>query len=243
MIILDFINQQMLTFKIQNCSFLKEDPMIIVHHLNHSRSHRILWLLEELGVEYEIKSYQRDPETLLAPPELKTVHPLGRSPVITDGEVTVAESGAITEYLVNKYGRGRWKGTDPLKYTYWLHFAEGSAMFPLVLTLIFNKIESSSVPFFIKPVIAGLCTRVRKGFIHPNLKTNFAYIESELSKSEWFAGDEFSAADIQMSFPLEAAAVRATAFLGPKSLSFVEKIHQRPAYQRAVERGGTFQIL
>ena len=220
--------------------------MITLHHLNNSRSQRILWLLEELGLEYEIKRYERDKKTMLAPPDLKKVHPLGKSPVITDGDLTIAESGAIIEYLVNKYGNGRLKpqagSTELLRYTYWLHFAEGSAMSPLLLTLIFNKIESSPAPFFIKPILKGISAKVKSSFINPNLKNNFDYIESELAKTTWFAGNEFTAADIQMSFPMEGGDARG-GMLGPKSKEYLSRIHARPAYKKALERGGEYSIL
>jgi len=219
--------------------------MITLHHLNNSRSQRILWLLEELELQYEIKFYQRNKETMLAPPELKAVHALGKSPVITDGGNVIAESGAIIEYLINKYGNGKFKpvsGTpEALKYTYWMHFAEGSAMPPLLLTLIFNRIDSAPVPFFIKPIIKKVTSQVRSGFINPNVKNIFDFIEGELAKSEWFAGNEFSGADIQMSFPMEAGAVRA-GNMGPKSKAFLEKIHSRPAYQKALALGGEYKI-
>lgn len=218
--------------------------MITIHHLNNSRSQRILWLLEELAIPYEIKFYERDKTTMLAPKELKAVHPLGKSPVITDGDLTIAESGAIIEYLVNKYGP-QLKPKDEkslLKYTYWLHFAEGSAMSPLLLTLIFNKIESAPVPFFIKPILKGISAKVKTSFINPNLKGNFNFIEGELSKSEWFAGSEFSAADIQMSFPMEGGKARGGGILGPKSEEFLTKIHARPAYKKALERGGEYSL-
>jgi glutathione S-transferase len=219
--------------------------MLTLHHLNNSRSQRILWLLEELGVPYEIKRYERDQKTMLAPPELKAVHPLGKSPVITDGDLTIAESGAIIEYLVDKYGphlKPQAGTKDALRYTYWLHFAEGSAMTPLLFTLVFNKIESAPMPFFVKPIAKNISENVKAAFINPNLKSNFAYIESELEKSEWFAGSEFTAADVQMSFPLEAAAIRSD-ILGPKSRAWLNKIHARPAYKKALERGGEYSIL
>ncbi|MBC7992820.1 MAG: glutathione S-transferase, partial [Rhizobacter sp.] len=187
--------------------------MITVHHLNDSRSQRVLWLLEELGVAYEIKHYQRDPATMLAPESLRQVHPLGKSPVITDGDVTVAESGAIVEYLVDRYGNGRLMpaaGTpERLAYRYWLHFAEGSAMPPLLLKLVFMKIASAKVPFFVKPIVRGISAKVMSTLIDPNLKRQLDFMEAELGLREWFAGHEFSAADIQMSFPLEASAQRA----------------------------------
>lgn len=219
--------------------------MITVHHLNNSRSQRILWLLEELGLEYEIKKYQRDPKTMLAPPELKAVHPLGKSPVITDDGTVVAESGAIVEYLVERYGNGRLvpaAGTpDKLKYTYFLHFAEGSAMSPLLMKLVFDRIENGPMPFFVKPVARGIARKVKEGFVNPNIQAQLDYLESELKARPWFAGSEFSAADIQMSFALEAAASRGG--LGaqyPQLSGFLQRIHARPAYARALERGGKY---
>jgi glutathione S-transferase len=222
--------------------------MIIVHHLNNSRSQRVLWLLEELGVPYEIKHYQRDKKTMLAPPELRAVHPLGKSPVITDNGKTIAESGAIMEYLVDTYGQGRLKppaGTDEaLRYTYWLHFAEGSAMPPFLIKLIFDTMESRKMPFFIKPVVKGIAARVRKGFLDRQIASILDFLESELGKSEWFAGNEFSAADIQMSFPLEAASMRAGLDRSrPKLWDFLQRIHARPAYKRALEKGGPYQLM
>ena len=219
--------------------------MITVHHLNNSRSQRILWLLEELGLEYEIKKYQRDPKTMLAPPELKTVHPLGKSPVITDGDTVVAESGAIVEYLVERYGNGRLAPTagtpEKLKYTYFLHFAEGSAMSPLLMKLVFDRVENGPMPFFVKPIARAIARKVKDGFVNPNIRAQLDYLESELAARPWFAGQEFTAADIQMSFPLEAATARGG--LGaqyPKLSGFVQRIHARPAYQRALERGGKY---
>lgn len=219
--------------------------MITLHHLNNSRSQRVLWLLEELNLPYEIKFYQRDKVTMFAPPELKKIHPLGKSPVITDGELVIAESGAIIEYLVNSYGQHLKpeEGTkDALRYSFWIHFAEGSAMSPLLLTLIFNKIESSPAPFFIKPILKAVSSKVKSSFIDPNLKNHLDYIESELKKSEWFAGNNFSAADILMSFPMEASASRCSNIIGEKSKAFVAKIHARPAYKKALERGGPYEI-
>jgi glutathione S-transferase len=219
--------------------------MITVHHLNNSRSQRILWLLEELSLPYEIKHYQRNKLTMLAPPELKEVHPLGKSPVITDGDLVIAESGAILEYLVSKYGP-HLKPTQEaelLKYTFWLHYAEGSAMLPLLLTLIFNKIESTPVPFFAKPIVKTICMSVQKMFINPNLKTHFDFMEAELAKSPWFAGAEFSAADIQMSFPVEGADSRGLLKERPHLKAYLSTIHARPAYARALEKGGPYDLL
>lgn len=222
--------------------------MIIVHHLNNSRSQRVLWLLEELGLDYQVKRYERDAKTMLAPPELKAVHPLGKSPVITDEGKVVAESGAIVEYLVDRHGHGRLApppGSDErLRWTYWLHYAEGSAMPPLLLSLIFNKVRESPAPFFVKPLLRSIADKVMDGFVRPQLKTHLDFMESELGKSAWFAGDEFSAADIQMSFPLEAAASRGGLdATRPKLAAFLQAIHARPAYQRALAKGGPYQLL
>ena len=222
--------------------------MITVHHLNNSRSQRILWLLEELGLEYQIKRYQRDPQTMLAPPELKAVHPLGKSPVITDGELTIAESGAITEYLIDRYGQGRLApavGTpERLRYTYWLHYAEGSAMTPLLLKLVFNRVETAPMPFFAKPFAKGISHKVNSTFIDPQINQHFSYMNNELAATGWFAGDQFSAADVQMSFPLEAAAAHAGLDARWPNLSaFLQRIHARPGYQRALERGGEYSMV
>ena len=221
--------------------------MITVHHLNNSRSQRVLWLLEELGLPYEIKKYERDAKTMLAPPELLKVHPLGKSPVITDDGVTVAESGVIVEYLIERYGNGRFApaiGTPQrLQWRYWLHFAEGSAMSPLLLKLIFDRIPQSPMPFFVKPIARGICAKVLSVMVEPNLKRQLDFMEGELGKSEWFAGNEFSAADIQMSFPVEAAAMRAGLDASrPKLMAFLKRIHARPAYKEALERGGPYSF-
>ena len=218
--------------------------MIVVHHLNNSRSQRVLWLLEELGVPYEVKRYERDAKTMLAPPELRAVHPLGKSPVISDGDHIIAETGAITEYLVGVYGAGRLvpkTGLDErLRYTYWLHFAEGSAMPPLVMTLVFGALPSR-VPFFIRPVAKLISDNVQKGFLRPNIDAQLALMEAELARSAWFAGDDFTAADVMMSFPVEAGATRGGS-LGdrPKLKAWLTRIHTRPAYQAALKRGGAY---
>jgi|SRR5688572_6334369 len=222
--------------------------MIIVHHLNNSRSQRVLWLLEELAVDYDVKRYQRDSKTMLAPPELRKVHPLGKSPVISDGELTLAESGAIVEYLADRYGNGRLAppaGTSGrLRYSYWLHFAEGTAMPPLLLKLVFDRIEKAPAPFFVRPIARAIANRAKSTFVQPNIDRNLDYLEAELGKSEWFAGNEFSAADVQMSFPLEAAAARGGLdSRRPRLMAFLERIHARPAYRRALERGGNYELL
>jgi len=223
--------------------------MIRVHHLNNSRSQRILWLLEELGLPYEVVRYQRDAKTMLAPPELRAVHPLGKSPVITDDNITVAESGAIIEYLVERYGQGRLQpalGTpERLRYTYWLHFAEGSAMPPLLLKLVFSFLpKSPALPALLRPLVRKVSEGAQKSFIDPQILQQLNYFEAELGRHEWFAGDCFSAADIQMSFPLEAAAARGGLDKKwPKVSAFLQKIHDRPAYQRALEQGGPYQLM
>jgi glutathione S-transferase len=222
--------------------------MLIVHHLENSRSQRVLWLLEELGVPYEVKQYARDKKTLLAPRELRAVHPLGKSPVITDGDHTVAESGAIVEYLVDRYGDGRLRpaaGTPAcLQYTYWLHYAEGSAMPPLLLKLVFERMAKGPAPLLVRPIVRGIAKKVLATFVDPQLELHVRYIEGELAKNAWFAGEEFSGADIQMSFPLEAAASRAgIEGKAPYISAFLEKIHARPAYRRALERGGPYELV
>lgn len=221
--------------------------MIVVHHLNNSRSQRVLWLLEELGLDYEVKRYERDRKTMLAPPELRSVHPLGKSPVISDGELTLAESGAIVEFLIERYGAGKFSpaANTPafLRYRYWLHYAEGSAMPPLLLKLIFDKIESSPMPFFVKPIAKAIAGKAKSGFITPQINTHLDYMEAELGKNTWFAGDAFSGADIQLSFPLEAAAARGGLNASrPRLMDFLKRIHARPAYKKALERGGEYKI-
>jgi glutathione S-transferase len=221
--------------------------LIVVHHLNNSRSQRILWLLEELGLPYEIRRYQRDAATMLAPPALRQVHPLGKSPVVTDGADTLAESGAIIEYLLERYGAGRLApaaGTpERLRYTYWLHFAEGSMMPPLLLKLVFDRVEKAPLPFFARPIARSIAGKVKSSFIQPNLDRLLDFMEAELGKSEWFAGSAFTAADVQMSFPIEAAASRGGLDARrPRLMAFLERIHARPAYHRALERGGELAL-
>lgn len=219
--------------------------MVVVHHLNNSRSQRVLWLLEELGVPYEITRYERDAKTMLAPPSLLAIHPLGKSPVIVDGDVTLAESGAIIEYLVGKYGDGRLippAGTaQRLRYTYWLHYAEGSAMTPLLFKLVFDRISTSPSPWPISAISRRIAASVTNAFIAPNLTRHLDYIEAELRSHTWFAGEQFTAADVQMSFPLEIAVSRAGLNSSrPKSIAFLQRIHARDAYKRALERGGKY---
>ena len=224
--------------------------MIVLHHLNQSRSQRVLWLLEELGVPYEIRFYQRDPATMLAPPELKKVHPLGKSPVITDADagLTLAESGAILEYLVQRYGDGRLRpvpgSPDAVRYLYFMHYAEGSAMPPLLMKLIFDRIKKAKMPFFARPIARKIAQGALDGFVLPNIQAHLDYLDSELSARPWFTGEEFTVADIQLSFPIEAARVRGGLDeTRPRLMDYLQRIHERPAYQRALERGGKFSIL
>ena len=223
---------------------------ITVHHLENSRSQRILWMLEELSLPYEVKRYERDRKTMLAPRELRRVHPLGKSPVVEDGEVegaagplVIAETGAIVEYLVDK-ADGRLgapaRRDDALAYRFWLHYAEGSAMPPLLLKLVFGLLPARS-PALLKPLVRQIAGKAQTGFVDPQLKAHVAFWEAELGRSAWFAGDAFSAADIMMSFPVEAGADRAfdrTAY--PRLDAFLQTIHARPAYRRALERGGPY---
>jgi glutathione S-transferase len=222
--------------------------MIVVHHLENSRSQRVLWLLEELGLPYELKRYQRHPRTMLAPPELRAVHPLGKSPVLEEGGLTLAESGAIVETLIERHAAGQLApaaGTpDAVRYRYFLHYAEGSAMSPLLLKLVFDRIAATRVPFFIKPVVKGIAKQALAGFVMPQIKSHLDFLEGELAKRDWFAGDSFSGADIQMSFPLEAAAARGGLDVSrPRLMAWLARIHARPAYQRALERGGPYGII
>jgi glutathione S-transferase len=218
--------------------------MVVVHHLENSRSQRVLWLLEELGIPYDVKRYERNPHSMLAPPELLKIHPLGKSPVIVDDGVTVAESGAIIGYLVDKYGSGRLippvATEERLRYTYWMHYAEGSLMTPMLLKLIFGRVASAPA-WPISIIARGIAASVDKAFIAPNVKVHLDFIESELSGRAWFAGNEFTAADVQMSFPLELAVVRAGLDASrPKLMGFLERIHARDTYKRALERGGPY---
>ncbi|MFJ2991414.1 glutathione S-transferase [Pandoraea sp. NPDC087047] len=232
--------------------------MLTVHHLNNSRSQRVLWMLEELGVPYDLQRYERDPKTMLAPPELRRVHALGKSPVVTDGDLTLAESGAIIEYLVERYGhdghdgQGRLappRGTpERLRWTYWLHYAEGSAMPPLLLKLVAQRIASAPMPFFARPIARKISGTLQSSFVDPQLALHFGYVNDALTKTGWFVGDTFSAADIQMSFALEAAVARGDASgdakgRWPAITDFLERIHARDAYQRALARGGPYELL
>ena len=223
--------------------------MLTLHHLETSRSHRILWLLEELGVPYELRRYQRDPATRLAPPELKKIHPLGKSPVLTDGELVVAESGAILEYLAECYGAqapAELAHLEPARGTpahrqcrFWMHYAEGSLMNWLVMQLVFGSIPRQPMPFFVRPVARALCAGVQQKLIQPNVQAALAFMENHLAQHRWFAGEHLSLADFQMSFAVEAALARgAAASALPHLHAYLQRIQARPAYQRALEKGG-----
>ncbi len=220
--------------------------MIIVHHLENSRSQRILWLLEELGLDYEVKRYARDVKTMLAPPELKKIHPLGKSPIITDGDKVIAETGAIVEYLCEKTGKFIPKpGSDEhLLYRYWLHYGEGSAMSPLLLKLVFDILPTRPMPFFARPIAKGIAKGALKNFVMPQITAQLDYVEAELGNSTWFAGEALTGADIMMSFPLEAAAGRGGLDkTWPNAMAFLKRIHARPAYKQALKKGGKYTII
>lgn len=219
--------------------------MITLHHLENSRSQRLIWLLEELGVEYRIERYNRDPKTSLAPESLKKIHPLGKSPVITDGDNTIAESGLIIEYLLKTYDNGRFLPTENTpaywQYLYWLHYSEGTLMPLMVMSLIFNKIKTAPMPFFIRPIAKGIADQVMKSYVGPNMANNLTFIETHLSQQPWFAGEQMSGADFQMIFPLEAAikaSIKAEDY--PHIAAFVQRVHALPAYQEALRQGGPY---
>lgn len=223
--------------------------MITVHHLETSRSQRILWLLEELGAPYELKVYQRDKATRLAPPELKKIHPLGKSPVITDGGEVIAESGAIIEYLAETYGAqagGDLAHLQPARGTpeyrqcrFWMHYAEGSLMNWLVMKLVFMAIPTQPMPFFARPIARALCGKVQTKVIDPNVDTAMDFMEKHLGQHTWFAGEHLTMADFQMSFAVEAALSRTgKAGACPHLLAYQQRMEARPAYQRGIAKGG-----
>ncbi|KAJ1442258.1 glutathione S-transferase [Ochromonadaceae sp. CCMP2298] len=204
--------------------------MLTVHHLNNSRSQRILWLLEELGLEYQLKTYQRDPETNLAPPELEQVHPLGKSPVLTDGAVTIIESGAIIDYILRHHGAGRLQpeqGTDGYEqYLQWLHYAEGSAMLPMMLKMYTKRLGDAGAP--LQPRIGD------------ELQRHLGYIENALQGVDWLVDNCFSGADIQLSFVVEIAPLLYSLETLPNIAAYRQRFQQRPAYKAALERGGVY---
>jgi glutathione S-transferase len=219
--------------------------MIIVHHLNNSRSQRVLWLLEELNLPYEIKRYERDPKTIRAPKSLRDVHPLGKSPVITDGDITVAESGAIIDYLVRTYAKDTLcpneSSAEFRDYLYWMHFSEGSLMPPLLMRMLFEKVKSSPMPFFIKPVAKMIADKVLTTFVNPEITLNMSFVDQYLSTHTWFAGENLSGADFQMSFPLEAS-VAAGAIVNkyPNIHAYVKRFQECDTYLKALEKGGDY---
>jgi glutathione S-transferase len=204
--------------------------MIEVHHLNNSRSQRVLWCLEELGLDYQIVQHQRDAQTNLSPDSLKAIHPLGKAPVIRDGGRTFIESGAILDYLVRRYGNGRLaprEGTpDHHRYVEFLHFAEGSAMLPVMLKLYASRLGEAGAPLLPR--------------IHGEIENNFGFLDSELADRDYFAGDELTAADINLTFVIQAARMLYTLEKFPRLAAFLTRVQTRPAYRRALERGGPF---
>ena len=217
--------------------------MLVLHHLEQSRSQRIAWLLEELGLPYEIKRYRRDPKTFLAPPELSAVHPLGKAPVLVDDGVVLIESGAIIEYVIGRYGADSGLRPDAASpehqaYLTFLHFAEGSMMPPLLLRLIFGRIATGA-PALIRPIARAIAAPVEKGFIAPNIARTLDFLEAELGKRPWFAGEALTGADIQMSFPVEVAQQRGGLDASrPKLMDWLGRIRARPAYRTAFAKIG-----
>ena len=223
-------------------------PTLTVHHLETSRSHRVLWLLEELGVPYTLVTHRRNPLTRLAPPALKQIHPLGKAPVIVHGDETVAESGAILEYLGEVYGpqasgelahlvpaTGTW---EHRQCRFWMHYAEGSLMNWLVMKLVFGAIPKAKMPFFVRPVARAICKRVQQQLIDPNLDTAMDFMDAHLAQHPWFAGAHLTLADFQMCFAVEAALVRSSGPARPHLQAYLNRLRQRPAYQRAIQKGG-----
>lgn len=223
--------------------------MIVVHHLQNSRSQRVLWLLEELQLRYQVVIHRRDPRTWLAPEALRAVHPLGKSPVLVDDGEVLAESGAIIEYLCERYD-GEQRLLPPAaspqrqRVRYWLHYAEGSAMPPLLMAVVFARIRTTRMPFFARPVARAIVDKAMRGFVLPQLRVHLDWMEQQLGQHAWFAGDQFSAADIQLSFPIQAAAVRGDGLeRHPRLQAFLQRVEQRPAYQAALQSGGAFELL
>ena len=228
--------------------------MITVHHLNNSRSQRILWMLEELNQEYEIIGYERDLKTLQGPKSLRNIHPLGKSPVITDDsngeQILIAESGAIVEYLLQNYGKNssliipETGSQQERDYLYWLHFSEGSLMPPLLLRLIFDRVKKAQVPFFVKPITKAVADKVLIEYVNPNINRLLDFIEATLKGKNWFLGDQLSGADIQMSFPLETSLARGLVNEHYTCIqSYVERIHEQPGYQTALKKGGKYDYI
>ncbi|MEM1261075.1 MAG: glutathione S-transferase [Pseudomonadota bacterium] len=222
--------------------------MLLVHHLENSRSQRLLWLLEELGVDYDVRRWDRDGETRLAPPGLREIHPLGKAPLLDDDGTIVAESGAIFEYLLEHHDTGRLvpdQGSQERHaYRYWMHYAEGTFMPFMVISLIMGRIEATKMPFFAKPIANRIVGAVKSNFLDDNIRRNLEHMEATLAEHQWFCGDAMTAADIMMSLPVEAAAIRVG--LGdryPALAKFAERIHGLATYQRAIEKGGPYELM
>ena len=228
--------------------------MITVYHLNNSRSQRILWMLEELNLEYVIIRYERDAKTLQGPASLRDIHPLGKAPVVTDDisgeELVLVESGAIIEYLMQNYGKNssliipKTGSQQERDYRYWLHFSEGSLMSPLLLRLIFHRIKTTPVPFFVKPITKAIANKVLSEFVNPNIDRLLDFIDTSLKGKQWFLGDQLSGADIQMSYPLEASV--ASGLIDeqyPEIQSYVGRIHRQPSYKEALLKGGKYEYV
>lgn len=216
--------------------------MITVYGLAQSRSFRLVWLLELLAVEYELVQFSRDNQSLLAPQDLKDIHPLGKAPLLKDGDLVLAESGAIVDYLIRTYGQGKFmpkEGTnDYWEYQRWLHYAEGSLMPLLLMSLVFHKIETAPMPFFAKPIAKKISGKAMDGFIHPQIELHLSYIDTVLAKQDYFAGDVLSGADIMMSYPLLAVSVRGDLSRYPHIAAYLHRIEQDSAYQSAIIKAG-----
>lgn len=229
---------------------MKMAAMLTLHHLNNSRSQRVLWVLEELDLKYEIRRYERDPKTLRAPSSLTYIHPLGKSPILEDARDgrrdVLAESGAILEYVVETYGQGRLRpqagSPEALRYRFWLHFAEGSMMSPMLIRLIMGQVEKAPLPFFVKPIAKKISQTVQEKASTPEIKRQLDFVETELQKTPWLAGEAFTAADIQMSFPLEAAEARGLVGERRAIKGYLDQLRMRPAYQRALQAGGPYDL-
>lgn len=217
-------------------------PEIVVHHLEQSRSNRVLWFLEELDLPYTIRRYERDPKTFRAPDSLRRVHPLGKSPVVEIDGIVVAESGAILEHLIEALGADHLRPSEPAalrRYRFYLHYAEGTLMPPLLVKLILGKIRTAPVPFFLKPVTRGIAHKIDASYSGPEITSHLRFLEQDLGERPWLTGDELSAADIQMSYPLEALLTRAsTDHAAPRLAALLDRMRARPAFQRAIDKGG-----
>jgi len=218
--------------------------MIIVHHLEDSRSQRLIWLLEEMDLDYKVKRYERDPVTSLAPSELYDIHPLGKAPVLTDEDRVLAETGAIFDYLLETYDTSHVlhpakPGLKRDSYRYWMHYAEGSAMTNLLLKLVFTKLPERA-PWPVRPLVRGISAQTIKGFIDPRIAEHAVWWNKSLEETGYFVGETFSAADIMMSFPVEALNSRFDLSPWPVLTDFLSRLHARPAYQNALKSGGPY---